>query len=159
MLSDIVIDTNVLSHSSNPVEERFADSSMFLEMLAESSLCICVDEGFEFNESTNRSLIGAEYLLHVVPGSLAAAVLTTLLNSGRVREVARLAPQALQRRINQMVRNRRDRTFLAVAVNSIEHVLVSHDYEDFQQRKRADIRRRIGVSVIEASAAHQLVAP
>ena len=52
--------------------------------------------------------------------------------------------------VNQMVRKPMDRTFLRVAINSRNHLLVSHDFEDFAVAKRASIGATLGVAVIDA---------
>jgi hypothetical protein len=41
----------------------------------------------------------------------------------------------------------RDRTFLKVAINSQDHFLCSHDFEDFTEPKRVEIKNRFDVRV------------
>ncbi len=150
MLSDLVIDTNVLVHAQNPSEQRCADARRLLTTLLDTTAVLCVDQGFACDEGQNRSHIGTEYLQNLRAGSLALQVIATLAGSGRVRQLGRRAPQATARQINQLIRNRVDRVFLSVAFNSTDRVLVSHDLEDFQLPKRDTIRRTLGVRVVEA---------
>lgn len=63
MITDVVVDTNVWVHASNPGEQRFEAALEFLEkLLYSASILLCVDEGFSLDEASNRSLIGREYL-------------------------------------------------------------------------------------------------
>lgn len=151
MLDDVVVDTNVLVHAQNPQEDRFGDSVRFVENLLACRALLCVDSGFSTKESSNRSLIGAEYLEKLRAGSLGYAALVQLATSGRVREVARMADGAARKQILQLIRKPRDRTFLSVAWNSSGRLLVSHDYEDFQEGKRKEIHKVIGVRMADAA--------
>ncbi|HEY6328653.1 MAG TPA: hypothetical protein VI756_04905 [Blastocatellia bacterium] len=151
MLDDVVVDTNVILHSRNPNERRFVDSVRFIEMLLNGAVKLCIDEGFHPEEFQNQSLIGGEYLDQMHPGSPSYAVIVELANSGRIKIVAKRVPPAVGKRILRCVpRNPRDRTFVKVAFNSQEHVLVSHDYEDFGTATRERILTTIGVDIVEA---------
>lgn len=150
MLTDLVIDTNVLVHSQNPQEPRHPDSVALLQALLDSTALLCVDEGFACDPGANRSHIGSEYLNHLRAGSLALTVVTRLAQTNRIRQLARTAPPPTKKRVNQMIANRRDRIFLSVAFNSGERILASHDYTDFQVSKRGAIEKELGVHIIEA---------
>ncbi|WP_156957947.1 hypothetical protein [Paracidovorax oryzae] len=151
-LHDVTIDTNVLMHACNPIENRHTDSIEFINALLNSATMLAMDEGFSVDPGQNRSLIGAEYLAKLVPGSISSVAIIQLALSGRVVVVeSRILPQ-LSKKLNQMVANRRDRTFVKVAANSNGAHLVSHDYVDFAQAKRKNIHKTFGVSMIDASA-------
>ena len=151
MLDDLVVDTNVLVHADNPAEDRHADAVELLNILLEGSTSLCVDEGFDSVESADRSLIVGEYREHLTPVATGMQVLAHLARTGRVKIVPRTAPVAVRKQINQMIRDKRDRTFLVVAHNSSERVLCSHDYVDLASDKRKALRKSIvGVSVEEA---------
>ncbi len=152
MIRDVVIDTNVLMHAQDSTCDKFNDANVFLTALGASATVICVDAGFTWEEASNRSLIGQEYLAHLQHGSTAYSLVEEMARSGRVVEVDRKVGDYQRKQINQLIRSEkaRDKTFLRVAVNSHEQILVSHDYEDFQPAKRATIRARLGVSIIEA---------
>jgi len=150
---DMVIDTNVLMHASNPNEGRFEHAVQFLERLLQVATLLCVDEGFDVLEAKNRSLIGAEYLNNLVHGALGHTVVTHLAKSGRMSVVPRQASRPQTRVVTQMIRKPRDRTFVRVAINSRDHVFVSHDYNDFSNEKRQDIQASLGVTMPDAQQA------
>lgn len=150
MLNDIVVDTNVMVHAQTPGEARYVDSLTFLGTLLKTATVLCVDNGFSVDPAQNRSLIAAEYIDKLRFGSFAMNALIKMAGQRRVKEVPRLSNRATVRWIVQHVRKPRDRTFLNVAHNSDEGVLVSHDFQDFQQAKRKSIRKKIGVRVLVA---------
>lgn len=151
-LVDVTVDTNVLMHACNPNEPRCADSISFVNTLLASVARLAIDAGFSTDPAKNTSLIGAEYLAKLVPGSLPHYAVAHLALNGRVAVYGTsLSPQE-SRKLNQMVANRRDRTFVKVAANSDDCHLVSHDYADFPQPKRKTIRTTFGVHMIDAAA-------
>ena len=151
MLEDIVIDTNVLLHAQNPDELRFSDARQLIEQMLACTTSLCIDRGFDISPGQNQSKIGAEYLEKLQPGSLGFVLIVSLVESFRLKQINRLPPRDISRAINQLIRKPRDRTFLGVSYNSTERLLVSHDYQDFQQAKRVSIRRDLGVNVIDAA--------
>jgi hypothetical protein len=151
MLVDVVLDTNVLLHADNDIEPRQADAVELLTKLLGSDTAVAVDEGFDLDESKNRSLIGQEYLTKLTPLSFGYLALTELFSSGRFLMTKRSADATTRNRVNQLLRNRRDRTFLLVALNTHEQVFCSHDFRDFSTAKRNDIRRQLAVAVEEAN--------
>lgn len=156
-IDDIVVDTNVLMHASNPQEPRFDAAKNFLERFVQVHTCLCVDEGFDIDESRNRSLIGGEYLDRLSPGTIGYAVISMLALDGRLSMVPTRVADPVRRKINQMIGNSRDRTFVRVAVNSGGRVLVSHDYSDFPVPIRNKINLELGVLVEDASDATTLI--
>ena len=153
MLTDIVIDTNVFAHADNPQEHRQRDAVELLEALLACDTLLVVDEGLDADEARNRSAIWREIGSVMTPNSFAFYFCQTLLSSGRVAEVSRKVDVAIARKINQCVRKPMDRTFLRVAYNTDERILISHDFEDFQVRKRRFLEQAISVLVVEAVAA------
>jgi hypothetical protein len=152
MLDDLVVDTNVLMHADNPNEDRQADAAEMLEVLLASDTALVVDEGFHLDEGKNKSLIGAEYLRLLQPLSTGYRVLAALASNGRVTFTDLSLDAAVRKRINQLVRNKRDRTFLRGACKSAEHVLCSHDYQDLAQSKRRSIKKELDIQVDDAEA-------
>jgi len=150
MLRDVVVDTNVFAHAQNPDEERFDASLRFVRRLLDVKTLLCIDPGFKLPPDVNRSLIGAEYLEHLHFGSFAFNALATLLAGERTSEIKLTVPHATKKRVLQLIRKPRDRSFLIAAINSNENVFVSHDYEDFQVDKRECIRREFAVRIQEA---------
>ena len=149
-IEDVVVDTNVLMHASNPNEKRHQDSVEFVENLLESDTKLCIDEGFDLDETANRSLIGQEYLKHLVFGQVGAALLVSLAQSQRLSFVPCAVSGQARNLIDQAVKKPRDRTFVRVAVNSTENTLVTHDFEDFPVKIRKLFGKKIGVTLCTA---------
>ena len=156
-MDDVVIDTNVLVHATNPNEDRFDDALTLLGRISETEIKLCIDDGYNMDPARNGSHILAEYLEHIGLGSVPYVVLEQLALAGRIQEYNRRSDQATARKVNQLIRNKRDRTFINVAHQSVEKVLVSHDYIDYQVGKRDTIRRELGVDVIEALDCHDRI--
>ena len=150
MLSDIVIDTNVLLHAQNPNEKRFEDSLNLINKILEVNTSLCIDEGFSEDESKNKSIIGCEYLSTLQSGSIGLNLIVQLALQQRIKQLTKRAPERIVRKINQTIRDKIDRVFLNVAYNSDEKTLVSHDYEHFQKTKRRFIATNLQIRVIEA---------
>jgi len=98
MISDVVIDTNVLVHADNPMEARSAASRSLLQGLLGVNTVLCVDEGYDPDEPRNRSRIGSEYRQNLRFGSLGLAVLVHLAGQGRIRTLPRRAPSVASRK-------------------------------------------------------------
>lgn len=151
MLLDLVVDTNVLCHAQNPAEERFQAAQELLSALLECATDICVDEGFDLDETKNRSFICSEYLRRLVPGSAGFHFLVFVATHKRVKQLPRRPEPRAKKFVERVIRKKPDRIFLGVACNTLSMTLVSHDLEDFDPAKRVAIRRELGVAVIEAS--------
>jgi hypothetical protein len=128
-----------------------------LQQLLASTTKLAIDEGFSVESAANKSLIGAEYLEKLVPGTLPSQVLIALANTGRVTTFKSSLQPQLAKKLNQLVANKRDRTFVKVCVNSVGKVLVSHDYEDFPVSKRGTISRSFGISIVDALSCQRLL--
>jgi hypothetical protein len=147
MLIDLVVDTNVWVHQNNPDHEFSVASHEFCLAILESTASICVDEGFSLDSAHNTSIIGHEYIEHVRRVFLAYDILVKLLSDGRVRFVSNQVDEATRRVVNTHIGNSHDRVFVRVAFNSEEHILVSHDFDDFPTAVRREIDRRVGVRI------------
>jgi len=151
MLSDVVIDANILGHSLNPGSGYFDDSVEFLKVLLAASTLICVDRDFAIGAG-NTSLIGQEYLNNVGFGSTATTTLQQLMSSGRVKSVPVNVPSSVRSRIRSLIpRNAHDRRYAQIAYNSDERYLVSHDFDDFPAAVRTDLDRYLGITVAIAA--------
>jgi hypothetical protein len=150
---DLAVDTNVFVHADSPQTSQFAASVEFLKRLSACSLRLTVDSGFSLSSQTNQSRVGHEYIKHIPPTALGFNVLIKLLTTDRVALVDLRTPSHVHKRVNSLVKGSRpcDRVFLKLAWKSARRELVSHDFEDFQAAKRADIKRVLGVSVCTAS--------
>ena len=149
-MEDIVIDTNVLMHASNPQEALSGAARQLIHLLLNGTTKIVVDEGFSSDEAKNQSAIGREYLDKIRHGSIAFALIIQLVSEHRITSVKKSAGHKHKKIICQMVRKPVDRIFLSVACNSQERVLVSHDFEDFSEPKRAVFRRVLKIAILRA---------
>ena len=147
MLRDIVVDTNVFVHASNPGVTYYSEAKHLVAALEGSPTSLCVDEGFDVEPTRNRSLIGQEYLLYLHNGMIAFALVSELATSGRISIVPRCVDPAIGKKINQIIVNRYDRTFLKVAINSRDCFLCSHDFRDFSDHKRTKVKNLFNVRV------------
>jgi predicted nucleic acid-binding protein len=152
MLADIVIDTNVFLHAENDQEQRKQDCQDLINALIETTTKLCVDEGFDLEESRNRSHIGHEYIKHLRAGTLGYALIERLARSGRMLIVPRKVPTSISRHIRQ-IPNGPDRTYVQVAFNSREKLFASHDFGDIPQTVRDRIRGATAVKIVAADAA------
>jgi hypothetical protein len=151
MLNDIVVDTNVFVHADHGDESRKHSAIAFLTALQASNTSICVDEGFDLDEAKNASLIAYEYLKHLRAGMLGFAIVAHLAQNQRVRMLSRKVRQSDKQGLERKIANKRDRTFVMVAINSHEQHLVSHDFDDFPSPIRTWIKNELDVLVLTAS--------
>lgn len=151
MPQDLVIDTNVLVHASNDKEDRQIDSVELINYLLTSTELICVDEGFSTNETFNSSYIGYEYLKHLKNGMLGYAFVVQMALNKRISEVSGRTKAHTTRAINQCMSNNHDRVFIKVAINSIEKILITHDFTDFAESKRTHLKKAFAIDVFVAS--------
>ena len=153
MLSDLVIDTNVLVHADDERQGHQDDVIGLLDDLVRGDAALCLDSGFDVDESKNRSLIGAEYLERLTYASTGMQVVAHLFSTGRVSVVSKSVPKGIKSAIEQCVRNKRDRTFISVAHNSDGQTLCSHDFVDMQPKKRKHLKSKVGVAIVLAEEA------
>ena len=149
MLEDVVLDTNVLKHADDPREIRREDAIDLVLRMFDASTTLAIDEGFALGDS-NTSLIGKEYLDNLVPGMLGLQLLVELVDQARLKPLSIRSEVNSRRQINQLVRNKRDRTFLLVALETVEKIFVSHDFDDFDVKKRKVIEKKLNVQVVDA---------
>ena len=149
-MKDIVLDTCTLVHANNSKSGYQQDSIELINLLLNNKTLVTVDEGFELDETTNQSYIALEYMKHLTPGMLGYSLITTLALTQRFNFVENNIPQATKNYIEQLIRNKKDRMFLRVTFNSSEKVLVSHDYTDYQIKKRKKILKDIEIDIVEA---------
>jgi hypothetical protein len=149
-LQDVTIDTNVLMHCDNPTEPRRDASRDFVLAFISSETKLCVDEGFDLDESRNTSHIGHEYLTHLVFGNIGYIAVSEAAKNKRIVFLKKDAAPATQRTINRLVSDKGDRHFVRVAMNSVSKVLVSHDRRAFDAAKK-ELQKSVGVTVSTAS--------
>lgn len=147
---DLVVDTCTLVHANSKTKYQEYSIELINRLLLNQTLLI-VDEGFDLNEESNRSYIGLEYIKHLAPGMLGHSLLQHLAASDRFKFVSNKVPNTTKNRIEQLIRNKKDRMFLRISLNSDEKKLVSHDYTDYQKNKRKTIKHEMDVAIIDAS--------
>lgn len=147
---DIVIDTCTLKHASSPESKYFEHSIDFITRMLANQINCTVDEGFSLNETDNQSYIGLEYIKHLQPGTLGYTLITHLATNHRIDFVSSKISNNIKNYIEQIIRNKKDRIFLRVAYNSVEKVLASHDFTDYQIKKRRTIRKELAINIVTA---------
>ena len=155
--SDIVLDTNIMVQANNPALPNNKSSVSFLKKIVPSTVQLCVDEGFDLVESKNRSQIGRKYVEHVRFGMLGYAVLATLAQNGRIKIISKTVPSQISRQIRQMVNDVSDHVFARITYNSDEKYLASHDMAAYPLDSRPNIERGIGITILLADEAEQLI--
>lgn len=159
MLSDVVLDANVLGHSQNPEVAEFHDSRALVAALRDGAVVLVVDEGFSLVESENRSILGHEYRAQIRAGSDAFYLLMECFAGLRGKWVSSRVNDADRRKVNREVAaNTRDRLYVRIAINSDSRTLVSHDFSDFSAVCRQRLKSQVLVDVITAGDATPLVA-
>jgi hypothetical protein len=148
MIDDIVVDTNVFVHAHNRGEPRQAEACEFLRHLWNCNTKLCIDEGFNSKESQNRSQIYSEYIRHLKPGMLGFALVGYLAASKRVKEVSRAVPRSISGKIRQSVKKTQDRIYVQVSYKSVNKILASHDFGDFNSNSRKMLRKDINVIIM-----------
>lgn len=157
-MRDIVIDTNVLMHADNVSSRRDAESLRLLCSVLASTTQLCVDarhSGTGFD--ADASLIMQEYIDRLNGAGTGVHFIAQMASEGRISYLSREVEQRVTRWINQRIGNTRDRTFLRVAKNSEEKVLVSHDFKDFGRAMRRAISNELDLAVVDASEAEAMV--
>lgn len=147
---DLVVDTCTLVHANSKTQYQESSIALIDKLLSNNTFLI-VDDGFDLNEADNRSFIGLEYIKHLTPGMLGYSLLQYIALTNRFKFVSNTVPKATKNRIEQLIRNKKDRIFLRVSFNSEEKKLVSHDYTDYQKRKRKTIMQEMNVDILDAS--------
>ncbi len=147
---DIVIDTCTLKHANDPNSKYFEHSVTFINKMFQNNVICTMDEGFALDESLNQSYIGLEYLNHLQPGSLGFNLIVHLATTNRIEFVTKKIPNGRKKYIEQLIRNKKDRIFLSVTHNSNDKTLASHDFTDYQKKKRKKIFKDIAIKIVTA---------
>lgn len=151
--TDVTVDTNVFMHCDNESEIRCESARKFVKALLSGKASICVDEGFSAVESQNRSAIGSEYLGKLHNGDIGYAAVAFLAANERVRQIPKRVMPQMANKINRWVRDKTDRVFAKVAMNSTDKLLVSHDFHAFTSPLRAQSARVMNIRIVCAEAA------
>jgi predicted nucleic acid-binding protein len=147
---DIVIDTCTLKHANDPNTKYFESSVEFINKMFNNKVNCVVDEGFTLDITTNQSFIGLEFITHLQPGSLGYNLILYFIKHSRLVFVSKRIPNNDKNYIEQIIRNKKDRIFLRVAYNTTEKTLASHDFTDYQKRKRKRIKKDLSIRIVTA---------
>jgi hypothetical protein len=154
-MNDIVIDTNVFVHTNNPGNHFYRSAGATLEKIRGFDLCICVDDVFSLEDSKNTSVIGHEYIKHIRTGTLAYAFLLERLMKNKIVQVFKKDYNEIKRKLNRKIiakemSNPHDIVFIIVAFGSNNKLLVSNDYNDFNDKIRKYISDTFLVSILDS---------
>lgn len=149
-IDEVVVDTNVFVHANNTGVTFCASAREALCNIDQQGIIICLDDEFDIVESRNRSWIGSEYFKHIRIGTFGYAILLKIIMRGNIRQIFKDKYLRFKRQFRQIVRDNVDICFLLVALGCASHILVSNDFEDFQQPKRSKIRKQYGISIISS---------
>ncbi|MGB7450079.1 MAG: hypothetical protein WA892_13270 [Ornithinimicrobium sp.] len=101
--------------------------------------------------STSR--LYSEYEQHIPPGSLSEMVLRHLLGSGRVRFVDRPPRQKSVQVQKICPKNKGDQAVLGAAAMSVDKLLISNDWKDFDCFARRLILKELSVRCVDSESA------
>ncbi|MHB8808041.1 MAG: hypothetical protein ACYC59_10740 [Anaerolineaceae bacterium] len=146
MFNDMVVDTNVFVHASNPDDINFQNATLMFKKLSKVSTMLCLDPGFSTDQSKNHSLIMGEYLENLGIGTVGYNIVQKLAASYRFKEVDRKVDSQVGNLIYRKIEEKKDRKFVKIAFNSNDHILISHDYEHFTVGVRHELNMKIGVN-------------
>ena len=147
---DVVIDTNVLSHSDNANAPMHASAMDVIMWLRASSLQLVLDDQGKTAPDPSTSVLYAEYRRTLAPQGFAITVFMSLLSTGRV-SFSRRPAKADRDTIRRLVpRNTRDQAVLGAAIGSTNKVLVSNDDDDFDNSAREAADTEWGVSIVSS---------
>jgi hypothetical protein len=149
----VIIDTNVLEHADNTIEQRQLHSIALIDYVRNNpELILYVDESLD----KIQSFILTEYDDRLKPGMYGHTLLLLLLGQNRVKPLKRVIRNTtVNRKIRQWVHKTVDIAFARITYNSNEKTLISHDFEDFTTEARDFLNDEIGILVIEASDFNQ----
>ena len=153
-MNDVVIDTNVLLHTSNKLTKYYQSAIETLKLVRQKDLYICVDDVFNTDESKNTSVIGHEYLTHIRHGYAFYFLLDRIKNK-KIKQIIKKNHANVKRELSKMIKNgeiknRHDITFVIVAYGSQDKTLISNDHDDFNNENRKYISRKFQVSILDS---------
>jgi hypothetical protein len=154
-MNDIVVDTNVLVHTNNANTHYNGSAIKTLYRIKQFDMYICVDDVFNIDESKNTSIIGHEYIKHIRTGTFAYAFLLERILTGKISQIRKKDFSNVKRKLNRKIINKEmtnthDIAFVIVAYGSNNKILVSNDYDDFNELIREYILNEFSVSILDS---------
>jgi predicted nucleic acid-binding protein len=154
-MNDIVIDTNVLLHAENKAIHYCRSAFRTLELVLKADLCLCVDDVFSMDSFRNTSVIGHEYIQYIRTGTFAYAFLLDRLIKGKYKQIFKNEHKKIKLLLNKKVKNgeihnRHDLAFVITAYGSQNKMLISNDYDDFNDRIREYILNSFLINILDS---------
>jgi len=151
---DVSIDCNVLEHSSNPGVPQFESSVRVMMWMAKSETLIWVlDDQGKAAPDPSTSVLFSEYGRRLAPQTLAATTLVRYLQNNQV-SFSRRPDRTTLKKLREIVPNNKcDQAVLGAALGSIDKVLVSNDWSDFNLAVRVEVEDLFGVAVLDSDEA------
>ena len=150
MPKQIVIDTNILVYLENEGYQHHVCCCDCINLMEQSDFHLCFDEGFNIDESKNKSFVWHEYKKHLPHGSSGYAFVLALLSANRLSFVSKSPPLHINKKINQSGIKKSDRIFVRIAYRTNQKKLISDEHEDFTIAKRSYFSNEIGVEIIHS---------
>lgn len=148
--TDVVLDTNVLSHADNPGSSYQASARYVLDWVRTSEVLWVLDDNGKSQPDPHTSQLFLEYKQTLPPMGASIQLFAFCLAGGRVRFAPR-PDQAIRDNIRRLVpRNRKDQVILGAATGSTDKVLVSNDESDFSAAVRKKAQRQLSVKILKA---------
>lgn len=146
--TDVVLDTNVLSHAENSSSSHQTSAVAVLEWMRECTTLWVLDDNGKSAPDPATSVLYAEYRQTLSPQSLGLMVLNHCFSTGRF-DFARRPDYATRKALETLIpRNKQDRAVAGAALGSTDRVLVSNDLGDFTEDVRAALRKTWKLTVI-----------
>jgi hypothetical protein len=156
MLADVVVDTNVFVHAENPGNAEYEASREFINLMLGATTLLCLDAGFDVDESRNASRIAGEYIAHLPPGALAHVLIQQCAANGRISILDPRVSPSINQTIERLVDDPSDWKFVRVAHKSQERVLVTHD-DDHLWPVVDELAAEVSVELADAYGCCELV--
>jgi hypothetical protein len=148
---DIIIDTNVFEHTSNPKVKYYHSSNCVLKKICESPTLLCLDEGYDPIEALNRSWISREYIERLRRVSSGYTYLLLILNQKKYKIIERSKYRRHMKTIGRKISDQTDRHFICVAFESTGKIFISNDYQDFPLTIRKECKNKHMVNILNST--------
>ena len=150
-LTDVVIDTNVLSHADNPASNNQASALALLSWMSTSSIHWVLDDNGKHQPDPTTSLLYHEYQQTLAPQGLAIQIFTACLMNKRVRFSQR-PTQVVRDEIRKLIaKNKKDQVVLGAACGSESKTLFTNDFNDFSDKVRDHVQKKLSVDIFRST--------
>jgi hypothetical protein len=148
--TDVVLDTNVLSHADNPGSSYQASARNVLDWMRSCEAYWVLDDNGKRQPDPHTSQLFLEYKQTLPPMGASIQLFAACLARGRVWFAPRPG-QSVRDNIRQLVpRNKKDQVILGAAAGSRDKVLISNDESDFSNSVRKKALSRLNVTILHS---------